>query len=537
MRRKILCVLVPFALALALRLYPTLISGLPFSTDAWAPIRNAELLIEHAPVNIGDDNVFDGYNNYWPANSLFGAVTSLLIGLSPMRAMSFYLPAAGAITILIFYTLVRGQFNHETALFASLIFGTAFTHVYLTAGVTKETFANPLYLSIILIFLNEKLSRTKSTIPAFTLFSVALAMAHHLTSVIAITVLLGITLAKIIAYLKTGGTLGRFHVQLTLILTATVLIYFGVYAHKGFLFAITTSDVLSAASYQIIAFAAAAYITFKPYTFTKNKILVSTLATAALALLFIIITTNITLVPGFTLAVQKHVLPYISSCFVIMPFITLGYVHQGRRKDFPAPVFWLAALTGLQAYSIFSNPSQNVGLLIRTPNFLYAPMAILSASGLQYLIIKTGGKRIFKILGKLTVTATIAAIIIMNLYSLYTAAALQDRYLGYHWLYKNQEYRAGIWINAAGAPKVTGDMKVLHLMRDYFHLSVDVLGGYRYLTENSQPKPQLLFIYSQMLRNGYILGLHGVDLPENWMEKTYSLNHIYSNRLADLYAG
>ena len=80
-------------------------------------------------------------------------------------------------------------------------------------------------------------------------------------------------------------------------------------------------------------------------------------------------------------------------------------------------------------------------------------------------------------------------------------------------------------------------MKVMYLMRDYFGAEVDVLQGFRYLTENGASKPRILFIYGQMLKNGYVLGYHGVDLPENWMEKTSQLNLIYSNGLASLYAG
>jgi hypothetical protein len=41
-----------FLAAFALRLYPTILSGLPFSTDAWSPIRNTELLLERTPISL-----------------------------------------------------------------------------------------------------------------------------------------------------------------------------------------------------------------------------------------------------------------------------------------------------------------------------------------------------------------------------------------------------------------------------------------------------------------------------------------------------
>jgi hypothetical protein len=103
--KKFLCVTIAFSAALAIRLYPVFLSGLPFSTDAWSPIRNTELLLEHTPISL-ENPIMDGYNSYWPANSLFGAVFSQIIGLKPMMAMAFGVPLAGALTIPIFYTLI-----------------------------------------------------------------------------------------------------------------------------------------------------------------------------------------------------------------------------------------------------------------------------------------------------------------------------------------------------------------------------------------------------------------------------------------------
>jgi len=135
-------VYLPVLISLALRLYPHLLSDLPFSTDAWSPIRNAELLIEHTPIHL-ENEVFDGYNNYWPANSLFGAVISEAMSPRPQEAMAIFLPVTGAIAILIFYTIAKGLYNAKISFIASIIFGTAFTHAFFTAGVTKETYANP----------------------------------------------------------------------------------------------------------------------------------------------------------------------------------------------------------------------------------------------------------------------------------------------------------------------------------------------------------------------------------------------------------
>ena len=41
--KKALYILIPLLIAVILRLYPTLITGMPFSTDGWPIIRNTQL--------------------------------------------------------------------------------------------------------------------------------------------------------------------------------------------------------------------------------------------------------------------------------------------------------------------------------------------------------------------------------------------------------------------------------------------------------------------------------------------------------------
>ena len=66
-----------------MRIYPYLVYGVPYSTDSWSPIRNTEQLLAYTPTTLGGNPVFDSYNIYWPANSLFGAVASLVLNVPP----------------------------------------------------------------------------------------------------------------------------------------------------------------------------------------------------------------------------------------------------------------------------------------------------------------------------------------------------------------------------------------------------------------------------------------------------------------------
>jgi len=202
-----------------------------------------------------------------------------------------------------------------------------------------------------------------------------------------------------------------------------------------------------------------------------------------------------------------------------------------------ASLFWLAALMGLQAYAVFGGSSLSLALAYRNLNFLHPALAILSAAGL-YWLYETAKKPHLQKIMKLAVMTIFLVIATLNAYSLYAAVSLEERYMGYHWLYRTQELQAGALIATTTSNlTVAGDMKVLYLMRDYFGAKVSVLQGLRYLTGSSESQPPILFIYRQMLKNGYVLSFHGVDLTKNWIEKASQLDLIYSNGLVELYRG
>jgi len=533
MTRNWTYVFILLLVAVAIRLYPYLVSGLPFSLDAWAPIRNTELLLKNSPISLGD-NIFDGYHSYWPANSLFSAVVSEVTSLPPMQTMAVYLPLAGATAILIFYVLVKRIFNAKIAFMASLIFATAFTHAYFTAGVTKETYANPLYLSLILIFLHPAIGKQKQVL-LFAVTAAALALTHHFTIIISIAILSGIALARLINNTKKGLAPNRSDFLLTSILIIFAALYFGLFAYRGFIFPITYSDWLSAVSYQILAFALAVYFTSKPSFRVRTRTLITALGAIAASFLFTLLFMRRPLVLGAS-AVPQYYLLYNLPYVILIPLITLGYGYQRQSKASVAPLFWLTAIIGLEGYAVFSNSSLSLALASRGINFLYPPMAIFSAVGL-YRLYGMAKKPSSKRFMKLAVSVTVIVIAALNSYSLYASVSLQERYMGYMWLYKTQEYGASDWVaTRTSSVTVAGDIKVYHLLQDYFTVNVDVLQGYRYLTEESEPQPQILYVYSQMATNGYILGWYGTDLPENWIQKTTQLNQIYSNGLASLSA-
>jgi predicted anti-sigma-YlaC factor YlaD len=527
--RKSLYMLIAFSAALALRLYPAFLSGLPFSTDAWSPIRNAELLLEYTPIRL-DSDVMDGYNCYWPANSLFGAVLSQIFGFKPIKAMAFGVPLAAALAVPIFYALTCWVGGSRRLAFSSSILLAAAYYPYalFTSGVTKETYANPLYMLSILIFLTRREFRGMLL---FTVASLALVMAHHLTTLVAIFILASITLAFLIIGILEGGSLDRFSLLFTLILTVEAALYFGFYAYRGFKVSFTLSNLLSAFSYQTLFFALMLHLAFKPRkAFNRGMICI---ASAAAVSLMVFICMKKPIMPDAPTLPSRYML-YAAPFILTSPLMAVGVeeVRGMRGERSRALLFWLSTLIGFEAYSVFGDSPLGLTLAYRVINFLCVPLIIFSAFGFQGLY-----EACSRLLRAAAVAALMAAVA-LNVYSVYASISLQERYLGYFWLYRQPEYYAAAWIkDSDGSLTVAGDVKALYLLKCYFNLSVDVFQGLKYLAGNGR-KPQILFTYSQMLRNGYVMyGGCSVDLPENWINKASSLNQVYSNSLVNVYVG
>ncbi|MEM2025941.1 MAG: hypothetical protein QXW94_06595, partial [Desulfurococcaceae archaeon] len=243
-----------FLAAFALRVCPAILSEMPFSTDAWSPIRNTMALLDNTPIPLGDDDVFDGYNNYWPANSLFGAVFTQIVGLSPLSSMSLAVPLAGALAIPIFYALAsRLLGDSRRALAASILLSLAYPYALFTSGVTKETYAAPLLMLLLFVFLACSLNLKSLLI--FSLSSIALVASHHLTSAVAAAVMAASALAASIERFRRGLGADQAKTAFTVAFALAAAAYLAAYAGRGLRLQLTFNDLLSVASYQAVAFA------------------------------------------------------------------------------------------------------------------------------------------------------------------------------------------------------------------------------------------------------------------------------------------
>ena len=533
--KKALYILIPLLIALTLRLYPTLISGMPFSTDAWPLIRNTELLIQNTPIPL-NSNIFDGYNNFWPAIQLFGAILSIITTLPAITSMALGIPIAAALTIPIFYLLVKKiTQNNSISLIAAVLLSTAFPYALFTAGVTKETFASPIYISLILIFV---LKHNWKTTLLFCIASVALVLTHHFTAFFTVGIISSLSIASFVSKKNKDEKVNsnQSNILFIAILSSITALYFVLFASPGFMLTVTSSVLLSVGAYQIFVVTLILYRVYIAKNSSRKRTLFNCVLGFLLVFVIMLLITKIPLLPGAPILPFYYFL-YCLPFIVGLPLVIFGLneLYQ-KSSSLMVPLFWVITVVAFAGYAVFANPPGGFGLAYRSVNFLLPPLIILIAVGLHKLYTASKHIKTCKFT-KFVAVAIIISIVIINSYTLYATVSLQEPYLGFFWRYEPTEYSASDWVALnANNQTVTGDVKVLYLLSGYFNKSVSVMDGLRFFEGNGSA-PEVLYVYNQMYTNGYVLsGSLPVSLPANWTDKLSDYNFVYANSEVTIYA-
>jgi uncharacterized membrane protein len=539
----------PFAIAVFLRAYPYLSYGVPYSTDSWSPIRNAQEILANTPTTLGGNPVFDNYNIYWPANSIFGAVASLVFNVVPIKIMPLIFPVVGATTVLIFF-LIAEQVSGSTvvAFISSTLFATSGIDAIFTAAVTKETYAEPLFMLSILLILRKTDWRS---LTLFSLVSAALALSHHATDILLVAASGSILATSIVLHTRNGDSSGKEKPLLFLISGVIGTAYLVVYAGTGLgpiASLLSVQDVLIAASFLMVFIAPIAYHSIsRPSRLT----LVEGAFTLGLAILALVLGTRNTLlplVPQLPDALLYDAIPYVAiGVFAVLGYWLMQQAPSGRGR-FTFVCSWLATMLALASFAIFSGVPGGIDLAYRLLAFISAPSLILASIAMRWLFLTrrySGGDAASGRPGRIAViTILLLFIMIPTSYQTYQAAIGKDNLFGGQWTYQQTDLVGGQWISGhmpkgsdlapapstttttattTTTPTVAADTRMQYLLTGYLGMSVDTQSGYIYLQNvmhpaagNNKQQQQLLVTYSLMDKNGYVLLLYGLPLPPGW---------------------
>ena len=506
-----------FAISFIFRLYPYMNLNLPFSIDAWPLIRDTISLIRYSPIPL-DSILFDGYNNYWPGSIIFSTVFSEISGVYPVNAMAMAFPFINSLGLIILYSMLRKMdIDIDISIISIAVIGTLYPLFFFGAGVTKETFAFPLYIT--LLYFTFTMKNYKSLI-SITLLITTLILTHHLTSLITLVIIAYALSQSIFNFSKDKTVFIRGYTFITLFIFG--YLYYFLYAYRGMrLPELTYENLISVLSYLIlfifISYQLSIGIDKDIRQWFSRVMIVSALA---LALAYF------TIVMGFSEEVVRlprryliFSIPYIS--LAALASIGIRYIRVKRRR-IPI-IYWFSSILALMSYSIFGGNPLFTGIIYRLVNFLIVPLSISAAASIYFL-----RRRI-----KLFSTVILIIVVVPSVYAAYSAYYMFDPYLGYNWRNQRGIYQPGHWLsnyNIDSLP-VAGDTTVKYLFKDYY--TFGYIPGLSIINSGCR-STSILILYRMMYVNGYNSGsftrIH-VDLDH--AKKIYS--RVYDNNNLFIY--
>jgi uncharacterized membrane protein len=517
-------------ISFSIRLYPTLLTGLPFSTDSWPIISNTEILLGYTPISLEDD-VFDGYNNYWPASQIFGAISSIMLGAKVLDVERILFPAIASLTPIILYIIVKRIMDcRGAAIISSLLLALGGYQAIFTSGVTKETFTLFLFLTYLYLVLATGGLTARSIL--LSIIGMAIIMGHHLQYFLLIAILSNILVLRLLLRRVHDNGLARLMVGLIILLILGA-IYYPLYALRGIHYSLTFSDTLSLISFQAFSLLILYYLLAEA---KASRPPISLLAAWAASYVCLLANQLFPIMPGSP-KIPANLLMEVSILLMLGLFVILGF-HASRHGEMANSYFilgWFSAILSLEAYSMFgSQPSISLTLFYRLTNHILPPALILASIGLVKVMSLFKRRR----LGLLCLAVILLPVSLTMVYQHYSSVILQENYLGYQWNYNMAEYEFASWLSRKGDDlKVYGDMKIKYLLEGYFGMSVDEVRGFKILNGESPAGKSLIVTYKVMEKNGYVLGPYGVELKQGWIKSTSDrADKIFSNTLVEAYS-
>ena len=538
-RHRNLLLIIPVVAGALLRIYPYLLYHVPYSTDSWSPIRNAEVLLANSPTRLGGNAIFDSYNVYWPANSIFGGIASLVLGGAPITVMPLVMPIISSLT-LVFFFLLAEKLTRSTiaASVATTLFATAGFLAIFSAAITKEGFATPFYM-LCLYLLVAKRGTDLSTLSLFSVASLVLIISHHATAFVFLGCAGSIALVEAILSARSGKSVGGKFAYL-FITAGFGILYYLLYAARGLgplAGVVSIQNFLVMLSFFAVLLLPTIYFTIGPVG-RKNRPPLAEIAVMIAVLVILLVGTRTNLIP-----LEPTLPPEL--IFFALPYVLVGFLaiighrimQRGpERESFAFTAAWLAALLAFEGFAGFGGDSGGLDMVYRLFDFLYAPAALLASVAIVYFLQNYGvSLRRGALVLKPILIILIVGIASASAYQTYVASVQQSNLLGGHWVYHESDLRSGMWLkDNSGITTLSGDSREAYILRDYFGINVSLQSGYEYLlgvggggNAAVSASPSYLITYSLMERNGYVLDPYAFPLPSGWTQRLENGSAIY----------
>lgn len=498
---------VVLVVVLVLKLYPTLITGLPFSIDSWPLIRQVELLVENPNTIIWDDTLFDGYNNHWPGSIIYGAIGSIVLGCRPIDFMRIMAPVINGLGVLVLIVLVkRITRSNYISYISGLLIGIMPSILVFTSGVTKETFTHILFYSLLLSVTLE------STI--LLVLSTSIVIYHHLTSFIALLVLL-----ERIVISKAMNIMGYFNGRQTsikpvVILFIVILVHYLLVGSVSLKIGLSFHSLLKLFLY-LFGFTVFAIMILTIKLIRQKNILLLIIVSELALLAVVVYSTMYSIASGIPpLGIEVLLYGFI---LLLSPIALYVYMRNDRILGEARYLVygWITATFSLLFYSIFGGEAVFSSIPHRIANFLIMALALAYAVALA----RTSKKLIvFIVLG----------IIILNSFIVVQRIIQGSDEVSYYWRFYQEEYLGMKYVRMFYNNTIIGDTKVWYLAK-YFDIRVFHIYSVTSSLENRVLKDILLFLYNDNFKRGFLTSLATIDSGTILPSITSTSDRILSN--------
>jgi hypothetical protein len=488
------------ALAFGLRVYPYLASGVPYHTDTYPQLANVRNLIANSPVPLAPSGGFDNFNILWPMDTLYYSVSSVVLGAAPFAAVPVLAPLVTSLLVVLFLALLRSfRIDVRASLVAALFFAVAGGTVMISTGITKEGFAIPLLLLVILLLSLwvQKGSRVSLAL-SIPVFAVLLA-SHSLTSVVGL--LLSVYLG--VAYLVFPGPSRRragIVLLMTILFSILSYLYFYVYAVSHLPYNLKPADLVSIFAYE-------ALFTLPVWLSGALRLRVHRWVAVWLGLSALLVSALFASALAFhTLLDSPLVSPY--ALVLVLPYLIVSYLAAAGAysakdaSDGYGSVFaslWALGILGVVAFSIFSTPG-SVGTTLRIADFVYPGAAILGGVAVAPLLGRGRGRQ-------LATVGVMGVVVFGSVVVVPYTALWSGPDGGSQRLYSPADISIVSWAGRTPANQtVYGDARVVFLATYYLAKGVDSGSGFLYLAGIQRLGRGCLLVGGLINQIGYVWG-------------------------------
>lgn len=466
--------------AILIRLYPTIATGQPFSTDVWPLIRLCELLLSNPDYRIWDHVVLGGYHNRWPAVLLEGAIYVRVSGLGTEDFFRYVgVVATTTVLVLTLYSLTRRLWGATAATLSTLALVSVPSLAIFTSATLKEVYAYPLTLVFLLLVTRYPAMWGLTVV---VLLSLALSASHPLTPLILIASLISyiyVTLVGLIQGSRTPLNYPRTLLKPLVVLGLVYTLYTVLYGAGGLPYKPGLGDYVNLA---LIAIAVYGWYAMVGESVAKSTPLIALVVGA------ILVSTGYRALGELWL--YAYVAPLALS-LLLAAMLNPSERHLVASIILPITVGTLYIATALPTLTT---------LVHRILNYLSSVIAI----AIGYLTSRSESSRVCAAVAVGISLASCVAVVLS------TVAGVNP--LTFYWTYSEGEV-TGILkhIVKLSTGGVCGDVKVAYLAS--YTVDVDTTCGLKLLKGLSAGRPTIL--YRGNLRLGYVLSpldvFRGVD--------------------------